>query len=117
MNSAAAMEGCDVALRHRDSRSAFVRQDESAVDRRSHIVRMTLDGIGVSRAATPVWHGTSASPAAATSPATMAADEDPRPRRVGNRVAAAKPQAWCPYTKISQTHQDRADDQMTFIPR
>ena len=37
-----------MALRHPDPGPALVRQDEASIDRRSHIVGMTLDGIRVS---------------------------------------------------------------------
>jgi len=45
--------GVNVALRHPDSVPALVRQDETSINRRGHIVGMSLDGIGM--AEQPVW--------------------------------------------------------------
>jgi hypothetical protein len=43
----------------------------------------------------------------------MAVEEDPKPRACG----IVLPQARCPYSKISQPYQRRADDQMALISR
>jgi hypothetical protein len=45
--------GVNVALRHPDTGSAFVRQDETSIDRCGHIVRMTLYGSGMTKQ--PIW--------------------------------------------------------------